>query len=683
MARVRTIKVSFAGGEISPEMLGRIEDGKYQSGLAKCRNFIPLIQGNIRNRPGLLFVREVKDSLKKVRLISFTFSTSQTMIIEMGPKYFRFHTMGQTLIDPATGHPYEVASPYEEADLFEVNYVQSADVMTLCHVRHPPMELRRYGPMDWRTKIINFGPEITAPAGVSAVSNSKGNEYQYTYGVTAIHSNGVSESVMTASNTVANNIYATGAMNTVTWKQVAGASRYRVYLKSAGMFGYIGETTGTSFIDDNIAPDMGKVPPVYDTTMTGENNYPGAVSYFEQRRVFAGSINEPSVIWMTRPGTESDMSYSIPTFDDDRIRFRVNARDANTIRHIIPIAQLVLLTSSAEWAVTSVNSDAITPSSIAVRTQSYIGAAIPKPVMVNNAMLYVADRGNHVRELGYSYDKNGFITGDISIRSAHLFDGFNITDMAYSKTPSQIAWFISTSGKLLGLTYMPEQQVGAWHQHDTDGVFESCAVVAEGNEDVLYVVVRREINGKTVRYIERLDEMMLLSLEDAFFVDSGMKYEGEPAEMFRGLDHLEGKTVSILGDGIVFPQQKVVGGSVKIDHPCSKVAVGLPIQADLQTLPVVAQIDAAYGQGMVKNVNKVRMRVYHSSGIFAGPSLERLYEYKQRTDEPYGSPPEWKTQEIEIMVPGEWQDGGQLYVRQDDPLPLTILNLVAEIETGG
>ena len=683
MANIRPIKVSFAGGEISPEMLGRIDDAKFQGGLSLCRNFVSLTQGSVANRPGFAFVREVKESTKKVRLIPFTFSTTQTMVIEMGEGYFRFHTKGQTLLDPDSGKPYEIESPFSEASLFKIDYVQSADVMTFVHTDYPPMELRRYGASDWRTNEISFAPPIESPTNVNASTNQKGNEYSYTYAVTAIHENRVSESVHAISNTIQNNIFATGAMNAISWDAVPGASRYRVYLKSAGMFGYIGETEDTAFIDDNIAPDMGKVPPVYDTSMTGVGNYPGAVSYFEQRRVFAGSRNDPSTIWMTRPGTENDMSYSIPTFDDDRIRFRVNARDASEIRHIVPITQLILLTSATEGAVTSVNSDSITPSSIAVRTQSYMGSGIPRPVVVNNSIVYVAERGSHARELGYSYDKNGFVNGDISVRSAHLFDGFEIVDMAFSKAPHQIVWCVSTSGKLLGVTYMPEQNIGAWHQHDTDGVFESCAVVAEGNEDALYCVIRREINGRTVRYIERMSEMLLLKLEDSFFVDSGLTYEGVPADEFFGLDHLEGQTVNILGDGIVFPQQVVTGGKITLDHECSKVHIGLPIQADLRTLPIVAQVDMAYGQGRVKNVNKVKMRVHQSSGIWAGPDLDKLREFKQRTDEPLGSPPSWQSREIEIVTAPEWQDGGQIYVRQDDPLPLTILTIVAETELGG
>lgn len=683
--KIRALKVSFDGGETAPEMLGRIDDGKYQSGLAVCRNTICLTQGSTQNRSGTMFVREVKDSEKKVRIIPFTFSTTQTMVIEMGAGYFRFHTRGATLLDPDTNEPYEIENPFSEDELFEINYVQSADVMTFAHQNHRPMELRRYGATDWRTNLIDFDSPIAKPASVTAVSNSKGNDYDYTYAVTAVHENQVSESEATASNTIKNNIYATGAKNTISWEAVEGAWRYRVYLKSSGMFAYIGETEDTSFVDNNIAPDTSKTPPTYDTSLMEEGSYPASVSYYEQRRIFAGTKNDPAAIWMTRPGTENDMSYSVPSFDDDRIRFRANSRDANTIRHVVPLTQLIVLTSSAEWAVTSVNSDALTPTSIDTKTQSSIGAAYPRPVIANNAILFVAERGHHVRELGYSYERNGFITADVSIRAAHLFDGFKIVDMAYAKAPQQIVWLVSSNGNLLGLTYMPEQRVGSWHRHDTDGYFESCCCLAEDDEDILYVVVRREINGRTVRYIERMDEMLLLNLEDAFFVDSGLKYDDadNPISVLSGLEHLEGKTVSILGDGIVFPQQVVRDGTVTIDHPCGKLAVGLPIQSEIKTLPVVAQIDAAYGQGRTKNVHKVKLRVHKSSGIWAGADADSMREYKQRTDEPYGTPPRWKDEEIEILLQGTWSDGGQVYIRQDDPLPLRILSCVAETSIGG
>lgn len=681
MANIRTNTHSFNGGEVTPEFFGQITDAKYQTGLALCRNFVAKPQGPVENRAGFAFVHAVKDSTKKVKLVPFTYSTTQTMVIEMGAGYFRFHTQGATLLSGTT--PYEIANPYAEADLFDIHFVQSADVLTLVHPNYAPRELRRLGALNWALTTIAFTPAIAAPTGVSATPDAARTGYDYSYVVTATAADGFTESPASAAGTCVNNIFTTTAKNTIAWAAVTGALRYNVFKRVGGLYGYIGQTAGLSIDDDNIAADLSRTPPAYDAVFQAAGDYPGAVSYFEQRRCFAGTLNRPQNIWMTRAGTESAMSSSLPVRDDDRIAFRVAAREANTIRHIVPLTNLVLLTSSAEWRVSSVNSDAITPSTISVRPQSYVGASNVQPVIINNNLLYAAARGGHLREMAYSWQANGFATGDLSLRAPHLFDGFDLVDMAYAKAPIPIVWAVSSAGKLLGLTYVPEQQVGSWHQHDTDGAFEACTVVAEGMEDVLYVVVQRTVNGAQVRYIERMASRMFATPADAFFVDAGATYAGAPATTISGLAHLEGRTVSILADGAVHPRRVVTDGAITLDQSASKVQIGLPITADIQTLPLAAQIDSGFGQGRQKNINKVWLRVYRSSGIFVGPAVDQLVEAKQRTTEPYGTPPVLKSAEIEIMVKPDWGDGAQIFVRQADPLPLTLVAMTLEVAIGG
>jgi hypothetical protein len=684
MANVRTLQRSFGGGEVTPEFFGRIDDVKYQSGAAKMRNFIALPHGPAASRPGFAFVREAKDSTKKVRLIPFSYSTTQTMVIELGAGYFRFHTQGATVMNGAT--PYELANPYAEADLFDIHYVQAADVLTLVHPNYPPKELRRLGATNWTLVDIPFVPSLTAPTSVAVAATkaaSPSNLTGYSYLVTTIGSNGLDESYASASASCTNNLLQSGAYNTITWAAATGATRYRVYKQSNGLFGYIGQTDGLTFRDDNITADLSSTPPLANNPFQGAGNYPGAVSYFEQRRCFAGTINKPQNLWMTRSGTESNMAYSLPTRDDDSVSFRVAAREANTIRHIVPLTNMVLLTSSAEWRITSSSSDIITPTSVSVRPQSYVGANNVQPVIINNSLLYAAARGGHVREMAYSWQAGGYITGDLSLRAPHLFDGQAILDMAFSKSPQPLVWFVSDSGKLLGLTYVPEQQVGAWHQHDTDGAFESITVVAEGNEDALYAVVRRTINGASKRYIERMASRLFATQADAFFVDAGLTYAGAPATTISGLSHLEGETVSILADGAVHPQRIVTGGQITLDQEASKVQIGLPITADLQTLPLAMQLDGSYGQGRYKNVNKAWLRVYKSSGIFVGPDETSLVEAKQRTTEAFGAPPALKSQEISLMLTPSWGDSGQVFIRQSDPLPLTVVSLTLEVSLGG
>jgi hypothetical protein len=249
------------------------------------------------------------------------------------------------------------------------------------------------------------------------------------------------------------------------------------------------------------------------------------VGYFEQRRIFAGTTDAPQNVWMTRTGTESDLRYSIPIRDSDRIAFQIASRERHTIRHIVPSTSLLLLSDAGEWRVFGAGDSALTPTSVAVRPQSYVGASNVQPAVVNNSVVYCAARGGHVRELGYNWNVQAFLTGDLSLRATHLFDEYEITDMAYSKAPHPVLWFVSTSGRLLGLTYVPEQQVGAWHWHDTQGSFESVTTVTEGEDDAVYVVVKRSINGQARRYVERMARRETV-LEDAVFMDSAVSFDG-------------------------------------------------------------------------------------------------------------------------------------------------------------
>ena len=419
-----------------------------------------------------------------------------------------------------------------------------------------------------------------------------------------------------------------------------------------------------------------------DDPFVGAGNYPGAVSYYEQRRGFAGTLNQPQNFWLTRSGTESNLTYSIPQQDADAISYRVATRENNTIRHLVPLSDLILLTSSAEMRVFSTGG-ALTAATTAVKPQSWIGASNVQPSIVNNNLVFAAARGGHVREFAYANESGGYLTGDMSLRAPHLFDGYEIVDMTYAKSPQPVLWFVSTSGLLLGMTYVPEQNVGAWHRHSTQGVFESVTAVAEGTEDAVYVVVQRTINGSSVRYVERFASRRFATPADAFFVDAGVTYSGAPVTTISaGLGHLEGETVSILGDGAVRPPQVVTGGSITLDQPASKLQIGLAYNSDLQTLPAAFEAQA-FGQGRQKNVNAVWMRVNQSAGWSVGPTFDRLTEAKIRTTEPYGSPPSLRSGEVRTGVGNDWQDDGFICIRQSNPLPLTVVSMTMELAVGG
>lgn len=531
---------------------------------------------------------------------------------------------------------------------------------------------------------LTVAATAVAPAstGVS-VTPSGGGTTIYRYVVTSFSSATKEESIASGEASATNDLSIAGNSNTVLWPAVPGVSQYNVYRYSNGLWGFVG-TAGADciFVDKNILPETAITPPIQIDPFQGGGNHPRAVSYHEQRRVFAGTLNQPQTFWMTRSGTEKNLGYSIPSREDDGITQRVVAREAQTIRHIVPMSDMMLLTSGGEWRVASGDGGALGPSNISAKPQGYSGISTVPPVTTNRTILFAQDRGGHIREMQFSWEQQGYQTTDVSILAPHLFDYYTVKQMAFSRSPLAICWSVRSDGTLLGMTYVTEHEVRGWHRHITDGVFESCCTVSEGDEDVLYVIVRRVINGSSRRYVERLHTRRFDTAADPFFVDSGLTYSGPPVSEVSGLSHLEGKTVSILADGGVSPQQVVLGGRVSLDAPASKVHVGLPYATRITTLPLTLQAEAA-GRGTRKNINKVYLRVLSSNGFKAGPDFTRLRPVLTRGSEPYGSPPDLITGLTEISMDPTWNEDGALCIEQSDPLPLMVLGLVIDVALGG
>jgi hypothetical protein len=764
---IKNLLRSFAGGEITPELFGRIELGKFQSGLRKILNFFVLPHGPVVRRPGHRYVLEAKDSVNKVRLIPFVFNVDQAVALEFGHNYIRFHIAGQTLLEANktitamtlaspgvftsvahgytagqevylqgfTSHPdlnlryyriaaptadtftltdlhgtavstvgqpaysagglvarvYLIASTYASADLFDIHYVQSADVLTLTHPSYAAMELRRLGATNWTLTAVSFAPTIGAPASANATPTVAvvGNPVTHYYVVTTIAADNITESLPTAVISAVNDLTLAGNFNTIAWAAVVGASRYNVYksASSSGSFGFIGQATGLSLVDNNILADATHSYPESLITLNGSaGNFPATATYHEQRRLFAGTDNNQQTVYATRNGTESNLTSSLPSRDDDALKFKLAALQQNRIRHLIPLTDLIALTASGEWRIFADGAAAITPTSLSTKPQGYTGASNVQPAVTVGSILYVQAQGSRIRELGYGGDSanNGYKSIDISIMAPHLFNGFTITDIAYAKAPEQIMWAVRNDGTLLGMTYVPDQQVYGWHQHTTDGLYESVCVIPEGNEDATYVVVKRTINGRTVRIIERLAGRLFTDAKDAYFVDCGATYDGTPATIIRGLWHLEGKTVQILADAAVEPQQVVANGRVTLTAPASKVHIGLPYLSDLITLPLAVDGAPAAGQGTIKNILAASLRHTQTSLFKVGINFTTLVSNKSRQiSDPYGSPPALRTAESRVTVPGDWDTDGVICVRQDQPLPCTILALVLEAQFGG
>lgn len=858
-------------------MAGRTDDSKYGFGLALCKNGYPLPQGPVVNRSGFMYVAQVKDSSKAVRLVPFVYSADQQLVVELGDKYARFHLEGQTLMNAEGTAPYEIETPWSADELFQIHYTQNADIMTLCHPAHPPQELKRYSMQDWRLEAVSLITTLVPPTTVTAEritqSSDTTNSDKYTqyYVVTSLNADRTEESQKSAVASIVANLYATGTTVQISWTAVEGASFYRVYKLQGGIYGYIGETDGLSIIDDNLAPETGTTPPyiddvfgvssgiesawvnaggsgyaiggsitgysttgtynlntsesvtlpykfegnyynptaevvdnklsgsgasitvnyvhdwysyvdnsgdssttvyVYYTEVTGFtiNNggsgysddvsivmtlsgnskytfkpiitqqtteivvedasgfgavivptitngvitavqltspgqgytnptvrvvsssgsgasigvsvaastydYPAAVGYYEQRRIFAGTRLYPQKVWMTVTGTESNMTYHLPVTDTDRISFAVASRDLNQIQHIVSLSQLIMLTNSAEWRVSPLNSDAITPTSISVRPQAYVGASNVQPEIMNANLIYVASRGGHIRELAYNYNAGGYVTGDLSLRAPHLFTQDNQpVDLAQTKAPDPTLWVVMEGGELYGFLYVPEQNIGAWYQFLTDGRFESATVIQEDYNDYLYVVVRRTINGAQVRYIERQVVRDDTTRTSCYLDCAGHLVASTAAKTVTGITWLEGCSVTAVADGIVYKNLTVTDGSITLPRAASNVWVGLPYETLFKTLPLVVNLQTgSYSRGYVKNINRVALRYINTSGIEVSSDGNDYKPVKARTTENYGLPPELRTEEVNVSPLGTWQTDGTIYIRQKEPLPFTLVS---------
>ena len=151
-----------------------------------------------------------------------------------------------------------------------------------------------------------------------------------------------------------------------------------------------------------------------------------------------------------------------------------------------------------------------------------------------------------------------------------------------------------------------------------------------------------------------------------------------------GLHHLIGESVAIYADGSVAPKQTVAAdGSITLTQGAGRIHAGLSYTSDLQTLPVVAPKADGLGQGQMKSVSKVHLRVDTTRGpSLVGPDYDHLIAYAQRTSEGYGEPTALVSNEIEIALDAAWSRSGQIVIRQTDPSPLTILALTLEVDFG-
>lgn len=583
---------------------------------------------------------------------------------------------------------YEFATPYDDADLEALVFIQEADVMYITHTLYAPRKLARTADDNWSLTTPTFAPGIAAPTGVSATALVGAGATTYKYKVAAIADESGEESLPSTEDTITNDLDTAGNKNRITWSAVSGAVRYTVYKEDNGVFGYIGGTEGLQFDDENITADLADTPQVARNPFTGAGNYPRCCTFVDQRLAFASTLNNPQAVWASQSTNYENFGVASPAKASDAVTFRIRARQVNEIRAMLPMRGLLALTSGAEWNVQGEDTTYL-KQNVAIKNEGYRGCALVQPIVVGNTVLFAQARGGVIRDFSFQFTEDGFVGRDLTILSRHLFKRRRIKAWAYAQAPDSVVWVVLDNGALVSMTYLKEHDVWGWTRHETDGTFEDVSVIAEGEEDVPYFIVRRQIDGIWYRFVERLHTREFDTIEDAFFVDSGLTYEGAAASSIR-LSHLPNTDIVALVDGNVVRNLTTDGdGWVDLPNAGTVIHAGLPMTATMETLDLDLGSVKGLGtvQGRMKTVGEVILAVENTRGIFIGPydgdrDSDDLVEYVQREGEAWNEAIAAYTGNISITPPWDWNDHGRMVIKQFDPLPMTILSIAPDVKLG-
>jgi hypothetical protein len=534
---------------------------------------------------------------------------------------------------------FTLTTPWAATDLPLLKFTQSADVMSITHPSYPPYDMARVNATTWTITESTFSEPIGPPASCTATATTNPSSATspatlpaaYAYVVSAVDRKTGQESIASPVANVTNSvdIASTAGSIIIDWASVAGAGTYDIYkaptsyntqpgnttdalpVPAGSLFGYIGTSFGTQFVDSNITPDFTQTPPLHtnpfapgqilaaetlvpgsgytnaalsvttatgsglvavpviinggvvawiiqnagigyaatDTaTVTGDGSsatvqivigpqigtYPGCVAYFQQRRVYAASNNNPDTYWMSVPGGFLNFDTSIPVAGNDAVTGTPWSQQVNGIQFMVSMpGGLVVLTGLGAWQVggsgsSALNPQAITPTSQQATPQAFNGSsALVPPFAVDYDIIYLQSKGQIVLDLAWNYWINIYTGSDLTQLSGQLFAGYTIDEWAWCREPYKVAWAVRSDGIALSLTYLKQQEVYGWARHDTMGSFVSTCAVTEPPVDAAYFAVARATTaqgGNQVYYIERMDNRVWRTAEDPWCVDCGLAY---------------------------------------------------------------------------------------------------------------------------------------------------------------
>ena len=664
MARSAPAFSSFTAGEISPRLEGRTNIEKYREGLSDLTNMVVMPHGGVTRRPGTEYLGEIANSSVKSRLIPFQFKTSDTYILEFGNQTMRvlrndlqvLNSSAKTITAITKANPGVLTSNSHGFSNGDEVFIDSVGGMT-------ELNGRNY-------LIANSTTNTFTLTDLFGVAVNTTNFTTFTSGGTA------TEIYEIASP------YAEADLFDVRFAQSAD-TMYLVHpsydIRTLTRTDHNAWTFATLSITGSPNP-----------ALSGTNNRPSVVSFFEQRLVFGNTNNNPQTLFFSKNGDYDN--FTVGTGDNDALIYTIASNQVNAIRFLSATRVLTVGTSGGEYVLTSTNDGPVTPTTTLIRKYSNYGTAQIDPVQVADVTLFAQRGKRKIREFKFVGDVNtgGYSAPDMTILAEHVTEG-GLVQMAFQQEPDSVVWCIREDGTLLGLTYRREEEVVAWHKHVIGGTFNGGQAVVESiatlptdtGEDELFMIVKRTINSVTKRYIEK---MKVFDFGDdattAFFVDSGLSYSGSATTTLSGLYHLEGETLQVLGNGATHPDETVSGGGITLDYSSTKAAVGFGYDSTMQTLRIESGSVDGTSQGKPKRVHGITVRFFETVGAEVGNDsgeVDRIFFRDSSMDMDTAVP--MFTGDKDIEFPGGFDDDDRVYIKQGQPLPLTVLAFYPRMNT--
>jgi len=549
---------------------------------------------------------------------------------------------------------YEIATPYTSAQVFDLQFAQSADVMYIVHPSHEPEKLSRTGHTSWTLADVVFekGPYLDTNTTTTTLNP-------------ASHTVGTGVAVVASATTGINN--GDGFQST-------DVGRLLRFVSGHGVITAVADTLNITI---EILVDMGSSTASTDWqlgTFSDTTGFPKAVTFYEQRLIYGGTTSFPQTIFASESGFFDNFDVG-DSSDAKAFVYTIAANKVNVIRFLAPARDLIIGTAGGEFIVSRPTGEPLKPGNVNIRQQTTYGTHTTQPVQIGNTVLFVQRQKRKLRELGYNFGDDAYVAPDLTLLSEHITQG-GIVDVDYAQEPDSIYWAVRNDGVLLGMTYLRTQDIVAWHKHTlggTSAAVKSVSTIAEADEQQTYLIVSRTINSATKQYVEYLDST--LNQDSAL---SGT-VTGSSTSV-TGLDHLENETVQILIDDAVYPTQTVTNGAITVSLPSSfgskTIEIGLGFTSTIKTMKPEAGSQAGTAQGRKKRYNEVSVRLLNSVGVtINGDQLP----FRTSADE-MGEPIPAFTGDKRVTNLG-WDREGQITIQQTQPLPLTVLSITGTLVT--